>query len=399
MPIFFLINWFFGLFTFGFIILDVYLFREWYINKDIYQRMDHATNCLYGAIALLAFMLIGRLVVRLFTGKGSGQGSGEPKMERSSEFTVLERADGGRIHIEYEGPEGAQPLIMLHGWGNDSTEWYYQKKQLSSKYRLVLVDLPGLGKSEAPKNLDFSVSKYSMDLQAVINFVGKDVVLWGHSIGGMIILTYFKNFKEEASQKVKAIILEHTTYTNPLKTGAFSSFLTAIQKPVIEPLLHLHIFLSPYYRIKNLMSYLNGNLHISNALTSFAGTQTRSMVDAASLYTVYASPAVTAKGMLEMFKYDVTDSLRAIKTPTLIIAAAEDIITKPEASRFMKKEIEGSWLVSVTPGGHMSVFERNQDVSDTVDRFLGSISEKPLVKIGNESANLEESIGSTKPVL
>jgi pimeloyl-ACP methyl ester carboxylesterase len=374
MPLLFLLNWIFGLFTLGFVVLDIYLFRKWYLLKDEYLQ-EHARYYLIAAIALLAFMFFGRMLIKLFTGKAPAKGAAEPNLERSKEFSVLERPDGSRIQIEYEGPEKGPILLMIHGWGNDCTEWYYQKKQLSKKYRLVLFDLPGLGKSSLPRNGECTVAKYSKDLQAIIEYLNQDVILWGHSIGGMIILTYFKNHHKEAHEKVKAIILEHTTYTNPMKTSALSGFLTAIQKPIIEPLLYLHIFLSPYYRIKNWLNYFNGNLHISNAITSFAGTQTRGMVDVASLYTALASPAVVAKGMLDMLnKYDVTHSLKSIKTATLIIAAKEDLATKPEASMFIHKEISGSTLVSVTPGGHMSVFERHLEVGDAADRFIRSLS-------------------------
>jgi pimeloyl-ACP methyl ester carboxylesterase len=382
MPLLFLINWIFSLFTLAFIALDVYLFHEWYVYKDITIDHDYARNCLIGAIALLLFSTLGKFVVRIFTGKSSGSSANDPKMERSPEFTTLERADGSVIHIEYMGPKDAQPLLFIHGWGNNSTEWYYQKQHLASRFRLILIDLPGLGKSTPAHNGDFSVSKYSMDLQAVIKFIGKDVILWGHSIGGMIILTYFKNFSKEAHAKVKGIVLEHTTYTNPLKTSALSGLLSAIQKPIIEPLLYLHIFLAPYYRLKNWMSYFNGNLHISNALTSFAGTQTRGMVDTAALYTAIASPAVTAKGMLGMLnKYDVTESLSSIDTPALVIAADKDLATKPEASRFINAQLKNSKLVTVMPGGHMSVFERNKEVSEAAKNFIEGLDLQTTLRV------------------
>jgi pimeloyl-ACP methyl ester carboxylesterase len=375
MPLLFLLTRLFSLFTLGLIALDVYLVHEWYGYKDTASGHDYARNCLIGAIALTAFMLLGRSLVRLMTGKSIKSRAGhvsEPKILRSRDCKIIEREDGSEIHVEFSGALNGQPLIMIHGWSNDCTEWYYQKQELGGKYRIVTYDLPGLGKSTMPANSDLSLSKMAEDLKAVIAHVGGNPVLWGHSIGGMIILTFCRNHSEEAS-KVKGLVLEHTTYINPVRTSAFSKLLTAIQKPVLEPLLHMHMLLSPYYRLKNWIDYLNGTHHLTNAMTSFAGTQTRGMVDQVALYTAKASPYVTAKGMLSMMKYDVSSFLKEVKNPTLIIAANKDILTKPSASHHMHSEIPNSQLIMVQPGGHMAVFERHREVSHAVDHFIESL--------------------------
>ncbi|MGI2902643.1 alpha/beta hydrolase [Tolypothrix sp. VBCCA 56010] len=52
-------------------------------------------------------------------------------------------------------------------------------------------DLPGLGKSSRPKNNDYSVEKYARDLETVVAIAGdKPVFLLGHSMGGIITLTF-----------------------------------------------------------------------------------------------------------------------------------------------------------------------------------------------------------------
>ena len=42
--------------------------------------------------------------------------------------------------------------------------------------------------------------------------------LLGHSIGGMIVLTFCRQFPKALGTTVNSLTLVHTTYTNPLRT-------------------------------------------------------------------------------------------------------------------------------------------------------------------------------------
>jgi pimeloyl-ACP methyl ester carboxylesterase len=118
----------------------------------------------------------------------------------------------------------------LDGWNENSTAWYYQKKKFSQTHYIILIDLPGLGKSKGPDNKDFSLQKMAADLEAVIEHLQlSKAVLWGHSIGGMTILTYCCQLSKNLEQRVKGIILQHTTFTNPTYTSILSGLLRAIK--------------------------------------------------------------------------------------------------------------------------------------------------------------------------
>lgn len=85
------------------------------------------------------------------------------------------------------------------------------------------------------------------DLEAVLGLAGdRPAVLVGHSIGGMITLTFCRLFPEALAARVAGLVLVHTTPTNPVKTTGMAAFYTAIQKPVLEPLCYLMIALAPW---------------------------------------------------------------------------------------------------------------------------------------------------------
>jgi pimeloyl-ACP methyl ester carboxylesterase len=254
--------------------------------------------------------------------------------------------------------------------------WYYQRKYFEKDYRLVMMDLPGMGRSTRPGNNDFSLTKLAADLQAVIEHTGaKNPVLWGHSLGGMTILTFLAKSRDPNFPAIKGAILEHTTYTNPVRTIIVRRFMTAIQKPILTPLCYIIIALSPLVWISRWMSYLNGNSHVMTRLLTFAGTQTAKQLDFSTLLSTLAPPAVMARGCLGMFRYDVTDKLRSIAIPTLIIAADKDRLTRPDASQYMKEQIPNAELITLTPGNHQALLERHHEVNEAAGVFIKKLGD------------------------
>ncbi|TDH19945.1 alpha/beta hydrolase [Segetibacter sp. 3557_3] len=270
------------------------------------------------------------------------------------------------------GDNKLQPILFVHGWNENSTAWYYQKKQFSKNNYVILIDLPGLGKSKRPDNKDFSLQKMAADLEAVIEHLKlSKAILWGHSIGGMIILTYLTQTAKDVGQKVKGIILQHTTFTNPTYTSIASTLLPKIQKGVLYPICYIMIALSPVFWLSKWMSYLNGNMLISTRFLTFAGTQTPAQLDFISRLSAMAPPAVFARGMLGMMKtYDVSQDLLKVTVPTLILGAEHDRLTKPVASEYMNKNIRNNELVMLSPAGHQGLIERHVETNDAVEKFI-----------------------------
>jgi pimeloyl-ACP methyl ester carboxylesterase len=370
MPAILLLLLFADLLSIAVIVLDIHFIQQWYHLKDTY-RDEHARHCLYWAIGLTAFSFLGKFPVSLLVSKFR-KNEDEPKQEHSRHSEMLERPDGSMINIEFLGDNQAQPVLFVHGWNANSTEWYYQKKHFSKDYRVILIDLPGLGKSKRPSNNDFSLQKMAADLEAVIEHLKlKNVVLWGHSIGGMVILTYCTQIAKNAEHRVKGIVLQHTTFTNPTLTSILSSLLRAIQKTVLYPICYLMIALAPVFWLSKWMSYLNGNLLLSTRFLTFAGTQTPSQLNFISRLSAMAPPAVFARGMLGMMKtYDVSNNLNTLKIPTLIFAAKYDRLTKPVASEYMNKNIPNSQIVTLSPAGHQGLVERHTESNDAATKFI-----------------------------
>ena len=241
---------------------------------------------------------------------------------------------------------------------------------MSDRFHIIVWDLPGVGESTRSDTNDYSLEKFASDLDAIINTVeNQPVILVGHSIGGMVTLTFCRLFPAALGTRVAGLVLVHTTFTNPVRTTTLASLNTALEHPVIVPLLHLMIWLSPVVRVLNWLSFLNGSSHLATKLSGFAGTESWQQVNFASRYGLYLSPAVLARGMFGMLRYDATNTLPTIHIPTLVITADHDPVCKPEASERIRQGVPTATLTPLVPAKHMGFMEHHTQFATLVSEF------------------------------
>jgi pimeloyl-ACP methyl ester carboxylesterase len=297
----------------------------------------------------------------------------DPADDRTGTVHTIKRPDGSEIRVECYGPSDAPPIVWTHGWGANSTEWFYQKRYLTDRFRLIVWDIPGTGLSKKPENNDFRMENLAADLEAVLALAGnRPAILVGHSIGGMITLTFCKLFPGMLESRIAGIVLAHTTYTNPVRTTQMAAFYTAIENPVIIPLIYLTIALWPLVWLMNWMSYFNGSAHHSTHKSSFAGNETRGQLAFCSRFMPHARPDVLARGMLGMIAYDATGALPGITVPTLVIVGDKDTTTLPEAGEFIASHVPAAEAVALSPAKHMGLLEHHDRFDRLVAEFAAS---------------------------
>jgi pimeloyl-ACP methyl ester carboxylesterase len=351
---------------------------------------NRETALLLGGFALLLWSFGGGMSIypRLFR-RVEREG---PHAEPNATKQRLRMPDGSEIVMESTGPAGGEVVLLTHGWGLDRNEWHYARRELGERVRLVTWDLPGIRESDRPTDRDWSLEKLAACLHVVTTAIGEPVVLMGHSIGVMISLTYCKLHPELLGTRVRGLILAHGTYTNPVRTTNHAWLYAALQKPVLEPLCHLMIWLSPLVRIMNWLSYLNGSAHRQSEWSSFCGNETRQQLDYVALRYSIAAPDVMAHGMLGMFRYDVTATLSSIRVPVLVVAGDRDATCLPEASRYMAATIPNARLVTLHPAKHCGLLEHHSDLHAHVLDFLTSLpasaNVERIVHASNAPANV-----------
>ncbi|HUQ68014.1 MAG TPA: alpha/beta hydrolase, partial [Planctomycetaceae bacterium] len=181
-------------------------------------------------------------------------------------------------------------------------------------------------------------------------------------------------FPDHLNRRVQGLVFVHTTYINPVKTAWGSAVLSVLQKPLIEPLNYLTIWLSPLARLSNWQSYANGSLHLTSRITSFAGRQTWGQVDYASRMAAKASPAVVARGNLAMLKLDERATLPQVHVPALVVSGQNDRLTKPQASHMLARLLPNAVEVSLSPAGHLGHWEQNGPFEAALTSFIDTFS-------------------------
>jgi pimeloyl-ACP methyl ester carboxylesterase len=385
-PTFILQTWLLGLLSLGVAVGAGCFAHEWQQRSwgwdPVLQRSIFApdfgwnqeTTFLAAAIILTVVALAGATIIKAIlklTTSGKAVAAADPrKAPTPASQQRLRRPDGSELHVEFYGPENGPPIVLTHGWGLDAREWNYLKGDLAESFRLIVWDEPGLGRSTRPTTRDYDLEKLAADLQAVLALAGdKPAILLGHSIGGMITLTFCRLFPSVLERSVAGLVLTHTTPTNPVRTTSGAAFFSAIEKPVLVPLMYLTIALSPLVWLMNWLSYLNGSAHLATKQSSFGGTETWEEIDFFTKFQPQAPPAVMARGMLGMMRYDATPTLARISVPVLVVAGDGDPVTKPEASERIRSGVPRARLVTLAPAKHLGLIEHRTRYAEVVGEF------------------------------
>jgi pimeloyl-ACP methyl ester carboxylesterase len=98
--------------------------------------------------------------------------------------------------------QGGQTIVLVHCWAGNSGFWREQIPALADQARLILVDLPGHGRSDKPTTT-YTMDFFADAVLAVMRDAGADkAVLVGHSMGTPVIC----RVAARAPEKVAALV-------------------------------------------------------------------------------------------------------------------------------------------------------------------------------------------------
>ena len=344
-----------------------------------WRRITGAAGVIAGAAAAGAGAVVAaeRIAVARIRGRGDPESAEPFGRLRGRPLTVLTE-DGVALHVELNGPSAAPvTVVFCHGYTLNQDCWHFQRRDLSD-HRLVFWDQRDHGRSGRSESGAASIDQLGADLKSVLDAVtpgDAQVVLVGHSMGGMTIMALAQQHPELFGTKVVGTVLINTTARGldsgspwmpgpirPLLSRALPGVLSGAAKGrraiLVERGRHMTDLTFLGSRIFGF-----GDGEISPAVISFLGEM------------ISATPIeVVARFGQALLLCDKRDSLATVgRAPATVMVAEKDRLISPRLGIELAMDIPGSHLIWVPGAGHALILERPGLVNEAITGMLAQV--------------------------
>jgi pimeloyl-ACP methyl ester carboxylesterase len=256
--------------------------------------------------------------------------------------------NGIRLHYLAAG-EGADPVVLLHGFAETSHMWRPLIAELSDRHTVIAPDLRGFGQSSAPPD-GYTKAAMAQDIHALVKSLKLDRIrLVGHDIGLMVAYAFAAQFPQD----VDRLVLMEAFLPG---VGDWNSVF------LLRDLWHFHFY------GKTPLALVTGRerIYLEHFWNDFAADPEKSLSeeDREFYASAYAQPGHMAAGMevFRAFPQDAEDFATFAKTkltmPLLVLsgekAGGPFLI---EQGRMVAGKVEGilvkgsgHWLMEEAPG-------------------------------------------------
>jgi 3-oxoadipate enol-lactonase len=253
--------------------------------------------------------------------------------------------DAGGAEIYYETTGEGDPLVLIMGLGADSRGWAMQTSAFAERYRVVLIDNRGVGKSSVPPG-PYTTAQMATDTLTVIEAEGiARAHVLGVSLGGAIA----QELALLAPDRIRSLALG-CTWAGPTdwRSRIRATQLGILQTEGVEALVRfrvLFIFSPPLFqKAPALMDVIEKTM----GETSLDGYLLQ--LDAAEAH-------------------DARARLGSVRAPTVVLTGKRDILVPPELSMEVASLIPGAELVMLDTA-HAIQLEEAERFNQTVLDFF-----------------------------
>ncbi len=257
--------------------------------------------------------------------------------------------DGFRLQARIVGTSGI-PIIFLHGFPFDSSQWLPQLESLPQPARMIAPDLRGLGRSEGPVDpARYSLAVWADDTRAWLDDrnVTRAVVV-GLSMGGYTAL----EFARRHSDRLGALILmdTHPFADTPETVANRRASQQLVAREGVAAI------------VDSLLDKVLG--HQTRLLRPEVVAEVRAMM--------LRAPAGGVIGALEAMagRSDSTSLLSEITVPVLVLAGAEDLLTPPSQARTWAPQLPAAVIETIPDAGHLTALEAPDRVNAVIRNFV-----------------------------
>lgn len=297
--------------------------------------------------------------------------------------------DGTVLHVEVDEPKGStrtgRPTVVLaHGFVLDLTSWAHLRRTLVLEgYRVVTYDQRNHGLSGFGDHDHCTIEQLGRDLRAVIDAVAPEgpLVLVGHSMGGMTIMSFTGLYPEIVQDRVRAVALISTSAGGKglVSVGMgklLDGFVVRFGPGILRGLSSRRTVWQGVRRVgreaekRAVQHYGFGRKADDETLEHFSDL-------------IFGTPLETTAAFLpHLDDLDVRDALPGLAhTEVLVLGGSKDEITPPSHSDEIVELVPHSVHVVVPGAGHLLPMERPEvvatEVLALVERGLAPAAGRP----------------------
>ena len=300
---------------------------------------------------------------------------------------VVTTPDGIPLVVREVGPVTAPiTVVFSHGFCLRMGSFHFQRAALAKRWgeqvRMVFYDQRGHGQSgEAPTDT-YTVEQLGRDLETVLQVMVPrgPVVLVGHSMGGMTVLSHARQFPQHYGRRIVGVAL--------ISSAAEGLPRSPVGEILANPALEAVRFAARY--IPGLVLRTRGAtrsmLRPILKTASFGDEEVSpSVVDYSEEMIQDTRTATLVEFLHALEVHDESAALPVLaKVPTLIACGDRDVLTPVKYSEEMAAALPNSLLVIVPGAGHLVQMERPDVINDALVRLVEKATPSRLVAFGRK---------------
>ena len=324
-----------------------------------------------GAIA--AGVATGVAVERLVVGRDRlkpDPEASEPFGRLPGRVSSVTLPDGVRLQVEETG-DGPLTVFFVHGFALSMASWHYQRRDLGDVGRLVFYDQRSHGQSGRGSDESSTLKQLGLDLAYLVETLAPrgPVVLIGHSMGGMTVMSLAQERPDLVGSRVVAAALLGTS------AGGIAEAVVPIPARAADvlsskvlPRLHRVAGSPVVSRTRRAGSDLN---FLFTKIWGFGDNPSPAQVELCERMTS-ATPLDVITSFLPTFReHDLYRGLAVLdRVPTLVMSGTKDKVTPYSHSEEIARRLPGTQFVTLPGAGHMLMVERAPLVNLHLRAFL-----------------------------
>ena len=263
--------------------------------------------------------------------------------------------------LAYLDQGAGSPVILIHGFGGSLWQWEYQQAALSSRHRLITLDLIGSGLSDKP-DMDYSPDHMVDYFHNFMMKLGlKRATLVGNSMGAGLAIAFALTYPEKVErlalisglpprvdERLASPLMKRAVHTKvPVWVAELGNrfFGSGATETVLKEIVFDHSLLTPAVMDRSKRNRRKPGL---------------------------LPPLMSLRDHLPQWETEFAPRLTTIAQPTLILWGEEDRLFPPQVGHDLQALIPHSTLHLIPRAGHIPQWERPDVVNGLLLTFLES---------------------------